>query len=187
MVFADNNEAFSALRNLALRAGFDIATRQTKSRLYGEFHCRLGGRARGETTGKTGCPFRSKTQHRMSGGVSIRIDDSLCLEHNHELDPAHYARFPLPTEVTDLVVDLSRSGIKPVQIMKFMEQRGIAISGLDIQWLTKRNRVLRFEGETDDLIRLMVDSDGSLVKVFEARIGEETHRWGVLTFSSCIW
>ena len=181
MRFGDNAEAFRVLRSMALGAGFDIAARQSKSSEYGEFRCRKGGRVKGGTTGKCDCPFLIKTSPSPFGGIYIRLDDSLCLTHNHALEPDHYAHLLLPTDVEDMIAELSRSGIKPVQIMKFLEARGLRLSSLQVQWITKRHRVLDFENETEQLELMMKGLDGSFVKFYRATVANEEHRWGALT------
>lgn len=181
MRFCDNAEAFRVLRAMALGTGFDIAARQSKSSEYGEFRCRKGGRVKGSTTGKCDCPFMIKTSRSPLGGVYIRMDDSLCLTHNHPLEPEHYAHMLLPTDVENMITELSRSGIKPVQIMKFLEARGIRLSSLQIQWITKKHRVLDFDNETENLRIMMEGMEGSLVRFFQASVAGEEHRWGALT------
>ena len=67
--------------------------------------------------------------------------------------------------------------------MKFLQARGIMVSSLQIQWMVRRERVLEFESETDELKAMMDAHDGSRVIFFEATMGGEKHRWGVLTFT----
>ena len=182
--FSDNDEAYRVLRGMALGAGFDIAARQSKRSDYGEFRCRKGGRVKGQTTGKCDCPFVIKTSTSPFGDVYIRVDDSLNLEHNHALEPEHYAHLLLPTEIEETVHELRKSGVKPIHIIKFLHARGIMLTSLQVQWMVRKDSVLGFESESEELNAMMGEHDGSTVSFFEATMNGEKHRWGILTFTA---
>lgn len=182
--FADNGEAFRVLRTKAWGAGFDLASRQSTLLEYGEFRCTKGGRVRGRKTAKCDCPFVIKTSMSPMGEVYIRMDASLCVEHNHDLDPGQYVHKLLPSEVEELASEMWRSGVKPVQIMKFMQARGIMVSTLQVQWMVRKQRIVEFENQTEHLAALMKESPGSLVEPFEATVDKQKHRWGMLTFTA---
>ena len=58
---------------------------------------------RGRSTRKCNCPFVIKTSTNPLGEVFIRLDDSLCVQHNHALDPDKYMHKFLPREIEDYV------------------------------------------------------------------------------------
>ena len=67
-------------------------------------------------------------------------------------------------------------GIKPVQIMKFLQVRGMLVSTLQVQWMIKRQHLVEFENQTEQLRSCIDDCPGPFVEFFEAAIDEEQHR-----------
>ena len=183
LVFDDNRELYDHLKIEALRAGFDIASRQPLRNPYGVFYCTKGGRVKRNKTSKCGCTFGFKTTLGQDGKTHIRIDESLELEHNHELHIGLYAHRVLAEDTTKTINDLHTAGIKPMQIKTFLDQKGQHLSTLQIQYVIRRAEVATFQAESEDLIRYVNREPQALTRVFEREIDGELHRFAVLTFT----
>ena len=71
LTFNDNRELYDHLKIEALRAGFDIASRQPLRNPYGVFYCTKGGRVKRNKTSKCGCTFGFKTTVGQDGTTHI--------------------------------------------------------------------------------------------------------------------
>ena len=168
----------------ALKSGFDIASRQPLGLLYGAFYCTRGGRVRRQRTSKCGCQFEFRTTVGGDGKTIIRMDESLCLEHNHSLVPSLYAHRLLEPDTTELINQLHASGVKPLQIKNYLEQKGSHLSTLQIQYVIRRAEVATFQTESEDLIRYVNEDPHALTRVFETEVDGQRHRFAVLTFTA---
>lgn len=181
--FDTNRECFDQMRIQALRSGFDIASRQPLIYPYGTFYCTRGGRVRSRTTSKCGCTFQFKTTVDRQQKVVIRIDESLELNHNHELSPRIYRHRLIPPEVQDLIRELHNAKVKPTQIKSFLERKGHFLSTIQIQYLVRTTQVHSFQAESEELIEFVNRDPEALTRVFEKEVEGQRHRFAVLTFT----
>lgn len=184
LTFNDNRELYDHLKIEALRAGFDIASRQPLRNLYGVFYCTKGGRVKKNKTSKCGCTFGFKTTVGQDGTTHIRIDESLELEHNHRLSPGLFAHRVVGEDATTTINELHAAGVKPMQIKSYLEQKGQHLSTLQIQYVIRRAEVASFQAESEELIAYMNQDPLALTRVFEREVEGELHRFAVLTFTA---
>ena len=118
------------------------------------------------------------------GQTIIRMDESLSLEHNHDLVPALYTHRLLEPDTTEMINQLHASGVKPLQIKRYLEQKGIHLSTLQIQYVIRKVEVGTFQAESEELIAYVNEDPHALTRVFETEVEGERHRFAVLTFTA---
>ena len=182
--FDSNKELYDILKIQALKSGFNIASRQPLSGMYGVFYCTKGGRVRRATTAKCGCTFQFKTTIRADGKIHIRIDDTLNLDHNHPMHPDLYAHQIVRQETAEVINELHAAGVKPMQIKSYLEQKGYNLSTLQIQYVIRRAEVASFQVESEELIEYVNREPNALTRAFESEIEGKRHRFAVMTFTA---
>ena len=182
--FKSNAEVYEHLQIEALKEGFRLSCRQALSSKYGEFHCSYGGRAKNKTS-KTNCQWKFKTTVINENGIEfigLRMDSSLCLQHNHITKPMTTSHKIISDNVKDIIDKLSNAGVKPYQIKDFLEQQGIgSLTTSQIAAIAYRKKLNEFGIQSEALINYVKQMDGTYF-VKETSIGNKTKRVAVLTF-----
>ena len=182
--FPNNRELYHYLHIQAMKSGFDIAGRQAFTLPYGHFYCTKGGRQKATKTSKVGCTFQFKTT-LVNGKIRIRLDDSLCLEHNHDLLPQIFQHKLIDDTAKQAIQRLHEARVKPMQIKTYLKDLGYDLSTLQIQYLAGSKEFDKFGTESEDLVNYMQSDARALVRTMDVRVNEQqTRRFAILTVTA---
>ena len=151
---------------------------------YGKFYCSNGDRTYGKKSNITNCQFQfTSTTEQTSDGTFVRIktDQSLILEHNHDLIPVSYSHKLLDDDIINFINTLANAHISPNKIQKVLINRNIYnVSTMQIQSIINRDNIQQFKNQSNDLINYM-KSCGGYAECFDLDDEGITKRLAVLT------
>ena len=128
---------------------------------YGKFYCRNGDRTYGKKSHITNCQFQFTSTTSDGTFVRIKTDQSLILEHNHDLIPVSYSHKLLDDDIINFINTLANAHISPNKIQKVLINRNIYnVSTMQIQSIINRDNIQQFKNQSNDLINYMKSCGG---------------------------
>lgn len=170
LVFDNNRELLDHLRIEAMKAGFDIAARQSLVVPYGTFYCTKGRRVRSGRTSKTGCMFQFESM-LVDDKIKIKIDETMELEHNHKLLPQVYTHRTLGT-MARLRMNWEVIPITAVDQHRQLVSCGIMYASVTneevLTWLLEE--IWRIVGDLGILRYIVTDEDAAFAAAFRQMV-----------------